>query len=267
MRLGSVIVSRGVLSTALVATMFATGSIGCSPRLDVGSDVLWVALFEGNNLNEWTGVEGGGLGVSSTPPDMVEVSTERPHRGGFAAKLTIDAGSDGVQQNAGLVRKGSLPEAAYYSAWYYLPRTVAVGGFWVVFKFRQRSNADDPASERELFDLDLVQAPGGEMMLELYDHRVAAAAPLDDPSPIVPVGVWFHIEAFYRNAPDSQGRLTFWLDGRQIVDLNGPTSSTAWVEWDVVNVGLNLTPSMESLFVDDCAISRTRVGPTGIIAP
>ena len=260
-------VRPGILTTTLSALLLAIASTACSPRLDVGSDVLWVALFEGNNLDEWTEVTGGGFGISSTPPNMIEVSMERSHRGAFAAKLTIDAGSDGAQQNTGLLRKGSLPEAAYYSAWYYRPRTVTVGGFWVVFKFRQRSNADDPASEGELFDLDLVQAPGGEMMLELYDHRVGGPVPLDDPSPIVPVGVWFQIEAFYRNAPDSQGRVTFWLDGRQIVDLSGPTSSTAWVEWDVVNVGVDLTPSLESLFVDDCAISRTRVGPTGIIAP
>jgi hypothetical protein len=34
----------------------------------------------------------------------------------------------------------------------------------------------------------------------------------------------------------------------------------------VVNVGKNLSPSLQTLFVDDCAISRTRVGPSGIIA-
>ena len=43
-------------------------------------------------------------------------------------------------------------------------------------------------------------------------------------------------------------------------------SPTTWVEWDVVNVGKNLSPSMQTVFVDDCAISRTRVGPGGIIA-
>ena len=58
-----------------------------------------------------------------------------------------------------------------------------------------------------------------------------------------------------------------WLNGVSIVDLHGETTSpTPWVEWDVTSVGENLTPSATTLFVDDCAVSRRRVGPTGIIA-
>ena len=150
---------------ALGVALFALASIGCNQRLDVGSDVLWVALFEGNDLDEWTGVDGGGDRCLPEPPSAIEVSPDHPHRGLFAAKLTIDAGGDGVQQNTGLVRRGSLPEAAYYSAWYYLPRSAAVGDFWVIFKFRQRAIADDPASDSELFDLDLTHMPSGEMTL------------------------------------------------------------------------------------------------------
>lgn len=83
----------------------------------------------------------------------------------------------------------------------------------------------------------------------------------------MPVGAWFQIETYYRNAADGTGRVTTWLDGRQLVDLQGQTTSpTAWVEWDVVNVGKTLNPSTETLFVDDCAISFARVGPTGTIA-
>ena len=255
---------RASLATLGVA-LLVLASAGCSPRLDVGLDVLWVALFEGNDLDEWTGVEGGGIGASPVPPSTIEVSADHPHHGLFDAKLTIDAGGDGVQQNTGLVRRGSLPEAAYYSAWYYLPRSAAVGDFWVLFKFRQRAIADDPASDSELFDLGLVHMPSGEMTLELVDHRVGPLA-LDVPPPVVPVGVWFQIEAFYRNAADASGHLTFWLDGLRLVDVSGPMSPTTWVEWDVVNVGKNLNPSMQTVFIDDCAVSNTRVGPAGIIA-
>ena len=91
--------------------------------------------------------------------------------------------------------------------------------------------------------------------------------PLDVPSPVVPVGQWFQIEAFYRNTQDGTGRLTFWLDGRQIVDIaNQPMATTPWVEWNACSIGQNLTPSTAVLYIDDCAVSRTRVGPNGIIA-
>ena len=191
---------------------------------------------------------------------------DHPHGGRFAAKLTIDT-SAGTQESIGLSRRG-LPVEAYYSAWYYLPRTVAVvnDGFWVIFKFRRRSVADDQTSEGELFDVDLVQTSDGEMTVQLYDHRVGSALPLDVPSPVVPVGVWFQVEAYYRNASDGTGRATFWLNGQPFIDLkNQTTSPTSWVEWVVVDLGRDFNPSVGALFVDDCAISRTQVGPGGEI--
>jgi hypothetical protein len=118
----------------------------------------------------------------------------------------------------------------------------------------------------ELYDLDLINLDSGEMSLQLYDHRHQAVVPLDAAAPIVPVGQWFQIEAFYRNAQDATGRLTFWLDGRPIVDIaNQPMAPTPWVEWDACSVAEDLTPSTAVLYVDDCAVSRTRVGPNGVI--
>jgi hypothetical protein len=251
----------------LLLALAAVGlpAAGCSADIDVGSDVLWAALFEGNNFDEWTGVPGGS--VQAFPAaNIIEVSGERAHRGGYAAKLTINAGGDGIQETSLLSRAGDLPIEAYYSAWYYFPRTVAVGSYWVIFKFRMRQVADDETSAGELLDLDLANLPTGEMTLQLYDHRAASDLPLDVPSPVVPVASWFHIEAYYRNAPDATGRVTFWLDGRQIVDLAGPVAPSPWVEWNASSVGENLNPSMAILYIDDCAVSRTRVGPTGVIA-
>ena len=90
--------------------------------------------------------------------------------------------------------------------------------------------------------------------------------PIVSPAPVVPVSVWFQLEAFYRNAQDDSGRLTIWLDGRTVADVNGPMAPTPWVEWDVVNVGENLTPSAAVVAIDDCAITLSRVGPTGVIS-
>jgi hypothetical protein len=235
---------------------------GCGPQLDVGSDVLWTALHEGGNFDEWSSNSGGG---ASAFPDTntIEVSSERPHHGRFAAKLSIDTSAADMQQNAGLSRNDALPVEAYYSAWYYLPRSVAVGTFWVIFKFQMQ----DASTGNQLYDLDLVNLPSGEMSLALYDHRRGDDVPLDVQDPVVPVGHWFQVEAFYRNAQDDTGRVTYWLDGRQIVDIAGQRMApTPWIEWNACSVGENLTPGAVVLFIDDCAISRTRVGPAGIIS-
>jgi hypothetical protein len=244
---------------ALLAGAAAMAAAGCGPRLDVGSDLLWMATHESGDFREW--MEGdGGDAITFPTGNTVEVSNERPHTGGLAAKLTISPGADGQQQNAVLQRFGELPQEAFYSAWYYLPRSVGVRTFWVIFKFQMQS----AATGNQLYDLDLVNLPSGEMSLILYDHRTADRVALDVTDPVVPVGQWFHLEAFYRNANDTTGHATFWLDGRAIVDIaNQPMAPTSWVEWDACSVGENLDPVPAVIFVDDAAISRTRVGPTG----
>ena len=197
------------------------------------------------------------------------MSTAQPHHGSYAAQLTIDT-TGGAQQNAGLNRRGGLPPAAYYSAWYYIPRTVTVGTFWLIFKFRERTDPNNSGSDSELFDVGLVNNAAGELAVSLYDHRMTAPFPLSTNDPVVPVSGWFQIEAYYRNAPDASGQLTIWLFDdarglRQIYDVTGRMAPNSWVERDAVNVGENLTPTPTVLNIDDCAISLSRVGPTGVI--
>jgi hypothetical protein len=257
--------TNGPRASSLIAVALALAALaGC--RADVGSDVVWTSRFEGAGFDEWNGVPGGNATSYPMPPNLIEVSSEHAHTGTFAAKLTIDTTMAGVQQNAWLVRKGDLPTEAYYSAWYYLPRSAAVGTYWVINKLRMRATVDDSRTEEELFDLDLVNLPSGEMSVILFDHRVNGAVPLDVTDPVVPVGVWFQVEALYRNANDATGRIAYWIDGKKIIDRSGPTSPTPWVEWDACSVALDLTPPQEVVYVDDCAVSRSRVGPAGVIA-
>jgi len=245
---------------ALATLALPVAAAGCGECLDVGSDLLWTALHEAGDLAEWQ--DDGGNATAFPAGNAVEVSDERAHHGTHAAKLTINAAGT-QQENALLLRSGELPEQAHYSAWYYLPRSVTVRGYWVIFKFQMQ----DASTGNQLYDLDLVNLPSGEMSLTLYDHRSGAGVPLDAPDPVVPVGRWFHVEAFYRNARDATGRVTFWLDGRRIVDvMNQPMAPTPWVEWDACSVAEDLDPPQAVLYVDDAAISRTRVGPTGILS-
>ncbi len=242
---------------------FVALAAGCGSELDVGSDLLWTARFETANLDEFTSAPGGSTNAFPNGAS-VSASDERAHTGRYGAKLTINATGD-LQQNAGLARSGELPLEAYYSAWYYLPRSVTVGMYWVIFKFRMRTDANDPNSADELFDLNLANLPTGEMTLRLYDHRTTDDIPLDVPAPVVPVGGWFQVEAFYRNGNDDTGRLTFWLDGRPLVDVRGPMAPTPWIAWDATSVAIDLAPATATIHVDDCAISRSRVGPDGIL--
>jgi hypothetical protein len=240
---------------------------GCGPKLSVGSDVLWSATFESGSFSEWTDV---GRGPEAFPEagDSTVVSNGRAHDGTYSTKLTIDTSIAGEQQNTLLSRVGDLPVEGYYSAWYYLPSAVTVGTYWVIFKFRLRTNASDDSTTTEFYDLDLVNSSPGQMSLILYNHRTPVhEIPLDVPHPNVPVGTWFQIESFYRNTQDNTGHLTFWLDGQPIIDIAGqPMAPTPWIEWEVCSIGVDLMPSPAVIYIDDCALSQTRVGTTGEIA-
>ncbi len=257
---------RELVVGALGAALVALFQGACGPQVDIGSNVLWVSQFEDGTLDEWTGVAGGDAVATPMPPNTIQVSTMYAHHGRYGAVLTIDAGPDGTQENAGLIRKGNLPTEAFYSAWYYLPTTVTVGNYWIIFKLRLRTDANDPTTEDEFYDFELSNAATGEMTVLIFDHRTEADVPLEGSAPIVPVSVWFQVEAFYRNTNDASGQIIFWLNGQEIARVVGPMAPTTWVEWDVVNVGEVLTPNSVVVAVDDCAVSLARVGTTGIIS-
>jgi len=256
----------------VAAVLAASGVLSCGGSIDVGSDVLWRAGFEDGTFDEWTLTPGGGAAASSAT-GSIAVSGEQVHAGAFAAKLSIQAPSGAGLQTAGLWRRGNLPVAtgqdqatteAYYSAWYYVPVAASAAQYWVIFKLRRRTVVDDPATEGELFDISLGKDPAGDLTLGVYDHRVSADAPLTGAPVVVPLATWFQLEAYYRNAADSTGAFSVWFNGQLVLDLRGAaTSTTAWTEWDVLNLGNELTPGDVTLFVDDCAVSRRRVGPAG----
>ncbi len=240
-------------------------TLGCGQDLDVGSDVLWSSRFEGGNFAEWNSVPFGFGNSSATAPNTIEASNEQAHHGTFAAKMSVSGTATNTQGiGASLVQNGGLPTQAYYSAWYYLPQSVTVGYYWVIMKFR--AALGNPPTQAELFDVNFTNPSAGVMSLRVYDHR-NGDLPLSVPQPPdVPVNTWFQLEAFYRDASDYTGRFTLWLNGQQILDWQGATGLTSWVAWDVVSVGEALLPEPAILYVDDCAVSRTRVGPNGLLA-
>ena len=232
----------------------------------MGSDLLFTARFEGNDFDEWTSSRfGGSFGATPTPANAIAVSAAHAHTGSNAAQLSIDAGPDGTLNSASMSLRQDLPVDAYYSAWYFLPRSTTVNVYWVIMKFRRRTDAADPSTETELFDIDLYNLPGGEMSIRLFDHRSGSNAPMLIEQPLVTVNGWFQVEARYRNTNDSSGRMTVWLDRNEILDLSGPVTAVPWTEWVVLSLGDNLTPSSNVIYVDDCAMAGSRVGPDGVL--
>jgi hypothetical protein len=236
---------------------------GCRSSLNLGSNVIWSTDHESGDLSDWLADSGGG--TYSSAADGATVSKERAHSGRFSLRL-LTATAAGGGPRAGAWREGAFPKEAFYSAWYYLPRTYQTISFWTILKFETHFTAGDLAHVDELIDVNLRAAPGGELIVYVFDHRREyLQSPIAQPTPIVPVGRWFHLEAFYRNANDDTGRLTIWLDGGQIYDIaQRPTGADPSVYWTPCNVTDDISPDPAEIFVDDAAIALSRVGPTGV---
>jgi Polysaccharide lyase len=251
--------------SALLATLvlaLASGGWGCSPRVDVGSSLRWFAQHETGDFSEWTaGYKGG---CSADPPDTsVVISTDVAHSGTHSVKLANAAPS--VYETARLWRQDDYPQEAYYSAWFYLPQAYRTTEDWTIMQF-QVPPSGDAGTNGLLVDVDLRSLPGGEMILDVFDHRGQyLRSPTAEPALPVPIAAWFQIEVFYRNVGDDTGRFTLWLDGQVNYDIHRPFGLSSVTYWSPCSSSEGLSPTQSDLYVDDAAVSLVRVGPTGAL--
>ncbi len=247
-----------VNARALAVLAVALAAPACNSRLNLGSSILWSARHETGDLSEWT--QGGKGGTEADAPDTsLAISTDVAHSGRYSVKLTNGAVS--MYEDAHLWRQDDYPVDAYYSAWFYLPRAYQTTADWSIVQF-QIPTADGGVGQ--LLDIDLRSLPDGDLILSVYDHRAAylrAATP--DPAIPVPIGRWFQIEAYYRNAGDDTGEVAIWLDGQLNYDLHRPFGASGTVYWTVCSKTFGLSPTESVIYIDDAAVSLARVTPTG----
>ncbi|MES1175601.1 MAG: hypothetical protein ABUL62_14870 [Myxococcales bacterium] len=244
------------------------GIAGCAPKLNAGewqcpndggapapapTDTValpWSAGFE-DRFCDYTEVAGNCYG-----DDPYTLTTEEVHNGRFAAKFV--AMGDGGQTRC--IRRGVLPDAAYYGAWYYIPVAPIPPGktdpnynrvLWNLFHFQ---SPDQP----NLWDVSLRPDSKGDWDLFIYDPYAGRLFSGPDPSP-VPIGSWFHIEFFLKRAPDATGAFALYQDDTLLVEANNLKSDySKYTEWYVGNLGERLQPPDSTLYVDDVSIRATR---------
>jgi len=259
--------SRSVFSRFVwVSALLLLGSLtaGCGPRLDIGSNVLWATDHESGELIDWYAGTQGGLLQKNTSDGTVEIADGPAHSGQFSIEMTDLAMSD--SEGPGTFRELLSPPDAYYSAWYYLPRLYQTNSQWTIQKFRSRLDSD-PTAISHGHDLNLRTLPGGQVVLYVFSHDPAyLQAPLADPPAFVPIETWFQIEVFYSPRSDETGRILVWLDDRLVYDLEDRrTTGSDDVIWNPCNIGQDIQPAPPVLYLDDAAISLTRVTRDGTL--
>jgi Polysaccharide lyase len=256
---GRVSCSAAGIACALVALVETSacdrnvylGNIG-----DGSASLLWSATFEPGNLSEWTGDEHGG--VFSDLNLMSTVTTAVAHGGRYAGLLTLSPGA-GMTSTNYLFRDTPSPKAAYYSAWFYIPSTVAVGTWLSLTHFRG-SPTGDGNNPTAAWDVNLYPRADGSLSAQLFDYSKRVNMQEVNPMP-VPLDTWVQFEVYFVKATDLTGQIQVWQDGALIIDhLGVQTVKNDWLQWDAGGACDALTSSPATVYVDDAAISTVRVG-------
>lgn len=260
---------------ALLGCVAFAALTGCSEPLLIGDDIVWSADHETGDLSQWTSTGEGRtvfnpgdastpmLEPSSEPPSAdvsVSVTTEASHTGRHALKLSNPGNGDMRETGMELFRVVGPVDDAFYSAWFMLPLDFKIDSMLTIARLRSR-NSDGALFNGE--ELQLRSLPTGGYLLQVFNNNSAfLREPLPESPPYLEAGKWSQIEARYQ--PNVGGRLRVWLDGKLVYDLSGrPDPSNDELVFSICNTGENFAPKPLVLFVDDVAVSLSRVGPDG----
>jgi hypothetical protein len=244
---------RGALPLGLLA-------LGCGDPLNVGSDLLWKADHETGELSEWTKDGGGDVRLPSDD-STITVSSEQARSGRHALQLINPADWDNQEQGPELFHAGGELTDAYYSAWFLLPERYHIEPSLTLIRLRSRDQEGGDLYNGE--ELQLRSLSDGSFVLQVFsNHAAHLLEPLAEVAPRIEAGRWFQVEARFQ--PRSGGSLRVWLDGTLAYDLGDrPGAAGAQVVLSACNVAERATPAPLVLFVDDAAISFSRVTPAG----
>jgi hypothetical protein len=210
---------------------------------------LWTADHETGDLSQWSRAGGGGE-FNSGNADTV-VSTRMPRSGRYSAEMTLTTMASGTRLFRW--REPERLQAAYYSAWYYIPRRYTVDEWWNIFQFKSRSS--DGSRTDPFWVVNVGNRDGGSMYLYLYDWM----APRNYGQRVknLPPNQWVHIEAFLEQSANRTGRLVIWQDAVKLFDLRNITTKFPGgaQHWSVNNYGDGIRPRPATIFVDDAAVS------------
>jgi cell division septation protein DedD len=226
--------------------------------------VLWSADHEEGHTGDWwlpgpPRVEGNNCGGEYNNGTATSEISQIRHGGLYGLALRVPNMSTDDSMGARLFRwcEARQNSALYYSAWYFIPQQVSVNGWW--WHLMEWKSA---GSFNAKFTLAVDNRADGRMYLGLGRGADSGGGFWGQTVKDMPVGQWFHIEAYYLKSAGPTGRVTVWQDGVQIVDLAGvQTANSADLGWAVINYGQFTLPSDVTIYVDDAAISTARLGP------
>jgi len=230
------------------------------------ASLLWKADFETGNLSQY---ESYGGFVRRNPTDSYTISKAYAHQGNFAAALTIDTTKPSPSGEYAaflfLWNQLLLEGDNYYSAWYYIPQEISTRYWWNIWQWKSTYDGNSDHSQ-PMFCLDVVKGSSGLDIRLFYrpDLEFPQKKMFTQTIKKVPTNQWFHLEGYYRRGQNNDGEVVIWLDGVEIFHVSGyPTVlSDNTLYWSLNHYTDWIQPNPFTIYVDDVALSKTRLGPS-----
>jgi len=182
------------------------------------------------------------------------VVSSRANLGQFAAEFSVSTTGSASNQ-ARCVRQGVLPVEAYYGAWYFVPARATLdstASLWNLLHFQ----GGDTSTEG-LWDISLVNTADGNLELLVYDF-LAGVVRRSSISTTIPIQEWFHIQFYLKRSADATGAIRLYQNRQLLIEATGIiTDDSTWAQWYVGNIAKGLTPSDNTVYVDDVSIRAT----------
>lgn len=181
-----------------------------------------------------------------------EIVSSPVHSGDSAAAFSVIANGTFNDMDARCVRQGTLPNAAYYSAYFYIPSAPTAANNWNLIHFR---GGDSPGAVLHgLWDVSLARQPDGSYQVYVFDFLRTQTRNANNVPP-VPIGSWFQLEVYLKRATGSTGAFEVRQDGKLAFSFSGlSTDDTDFGQWYVGNLAISLTPPESVVYVDDVSI-------------
>jgi hypothetical protein len=233
--------------------------------------ILWAGDHEEGNMSDWYTPSGGGEFNSGNA--VSGASTDVAHSGNYSAKATITTPPSPSAVRLFRWAESQVTPSAYYSAWFYFPRTYTPS-WWNIFQFKSRiSGTTDPDP---FWFIEVENRSNGNMHLVLtwwfgpWPHGNVEGPhqgefggrryhqTLKD----LPVGQWVHIETFLKQSSGFDGEIIVWQDGVEILHQTNVKTRYPFRgdEWAIGHYSGSISPSPATIYFDDAAVSTGRLG-------
>jgi hypothetical protein len=145
---------------------------------------------------------------------------------------------------------------AYYSAWFRLEEAHTVTDWWSIFLFHARDDSLSLDNDVSLWDVRVVDTPGGEMSLQFFDHDTMTGTLASRVGRVVQ-GEWFELRAYLDYRPPNATRLAVWVGETLLFDMKDlRTDVQNNVYWCIGNGAAELDPIDSMLYLDDAAMRK-----------